>query len=253
MINKDFVEFPSTGPTFLLLQAVNYHCFRGVPVYPLPATVQAGAGLHHLGLQAHDVDRGRHRPEHPQPAAAERVGAGPEAAQSFYKTYYTAHPAAHVSVVHGLRRTRRASPCRDIRLHVSLRRARSLSNPSESNGTGSHTGGNDRVTGAKRLTYAQDFVANLSRTAFPPDRQPDQDHGPGLVLNPGPRHPAFKEHSRDFLVQIREFTNYGEDDSRPVPGRARDGSQAGPGREEEDTDSVPGMLNPHEAEEMQEM
>ncbi len=41
--------------------------FPRLPLYPAPA-VQAGAGLHHLGLQAHHAQRGRHRAQHPHSA-----------------------------------------------------------------------------------------------------------------------------------------------------------------------------------------
>lgn len=75
MINKNFEEYPEHRSNFfLLLQAVNSHCFAGksphllppascpgssspscfasLPEYPT-RTIQAGAGLGYLGLQAY--------------------------------------------------------------------------------------------------------------------------------------------------------------------------------------------------------
>jgi len=39
-------------------------------------TVQAGAGRHHLGAEAHDAPRRRHRSQHPVSTAAERCSSG---------------------------------------------------------------------------------------------------------------------------------------------------------------------------------
>ena len=64
--------------------------------------------------------------------------------------------------------------------------------------------------------------------------------------------PAFKEHLRDFLVQIREFT--GEDDSDLFLEEREQALKTAQEEKRTIAVAVPGMLNPHEMpEEMQEM
>ena len=64
--------------------------------------------------------------------------------------------------------------------------------------------------------------------------------------------PAFKEHLRDFLVQIREFT--GEDDSDLFLEEREQTLKTAQEEKRKIAVTVPGMLNPHEMpEEMQEM
>ena len=64
--------------------------------------------------------------------------------------------------------------------------------------------------------------------------------------------PAFKEHLRDFLVQIREFT--GEDDSDLFLEEREQALKTAQDEKRKIAVAVPGMLNPHEMpEEMQEM
>ena len=64
--------------------------------------------------------------------------------------------------------------------------------------------------------------------------------------------PAFKEHLRDFLVQIREFT--GEDDSDLFLEEREQALKTAHEEKRKIAVTVPGMLNPHEMpEEMQEM
>ena len=63
---------------------------------------------------------------------------------------------------------------------------------------------------AGNISYVQDFVANLLRTAFPHLSDNQIKITVTGLFNLDQDIPAFKEHLRDFLVQIREFT--GEDD-----------------------------------------
>ena len=58
--------------------------------------------------------------------------------------------------------------------------------------------------------------------------------------------PGFKDHLRDFLVQIREFT--GEDDSDLFLEEREDTLKAAQDEKRKVQMSVPGILNPHEME-----
>ena len=111
-------------------------------------------------------------------------------------------------------------------------------------------GANDRVTAANG-TYVQDFVANLLRTAFPHLTDNQIKITVQGLFNLDQDIPAFKEHLRDFLVQIREFT--GEDDSDLFLDERDAALKQAQDEKRKIAISVPGMLNPHEAEEMQEM
>ena len=91
----------------------------------------------------------------------------------------------------------------------------------------------------------QDFAANLLRTAFPHllDNQ---------IKITVQDIPAFKEHLRDFLVQIREFT--GKDDSDLFLEEREAALKTAQEEKRKIQISVPGILNPHEvSEDMQEM
>merc|ERR1712180_112197 len=61
------------------------------------------------------------------------------------------------------------------------------------------------------MVHIQGFVANLLKTAFPHLSDNQIKITVQGLFNLDQDIPAFKEHLRDFLVQIREFT--GEDDS----------------------------------------
>ncbi len=62
--------------------------------------------------------------------------------------------------------------------------------------------------------------------------------------------PAFKEHLRDFLVQIKEFT--GEDQSDLYLEEREEALRKAAEEKRRIQESVPGILNPHELpEEMQ--
>ena len=111
-------------------------------------------------------------------------------------------------------------------------------------------GSNERVTAAN-VTYVQDFVANLLRTAFPHLTDNQIKITVQGLFNLDQDIPAFKEHLRDFLVQIREFT--GEDDSDLFLDEREAALKVAQEEKRKIQTSVPGMLNPHEAEEMQEM
>ena len=66
------------------------------------------------------------------------------------------------------------------------------------------SGASDRVTAAN-VSYVQDFVANLLRTAFPHLTDNQIKITVTGLFNLDQDIPAFKEHLRDFLVQVRNY------------------------------------------------
>ena len=105
---------------------------------------------------------------------------------------------------------------------------------------------------AGNISYVQDFVANLLRTAFPHLSDNQIKITVQGLFNLDQDIPAFKEHLRDFLVQIREFT--GEDDSDLFLEEREQSLKVAQDEKRKIQISVPGMLNPHEVpEDMQEM
>ena len=105
---------------------------------------------------------------------------------------------------------------------------------------------------ANNVAFVQDFVANLLRTAFPHLSDNQIKITVTGLFNLDQDIPAFKEHLRDFLVQIREYT--GTDDSDLFL-EEREGALKKAQEEKRKIQiAVPGILNPHEMpEEMQEM
>merc|ERR1712241_1581991 len=110
------------------------------------------------------------------------------------------------------------------------------------------------ATGAvlNNMVYVQEFVANLLRTAFPHLTDNQIKITVTGLFNLDQDIPGFKDHLRDFLVQIREFT--GEDDT-DLYLEEREGALKKAQEEKRKIQiAVPGILNPHEMpEEMQEM
>merc|ERR1712062_747533 len=103
------------------------------------------------------------------------------------------------------------------------------------------------------ISYVQDFVANLLRTAFPHLSDNQIKITVQGLFNLDQDIPAFKEHLRDFLVQIREFT--GEDDSDLFLEEREGALKKAQDEKRMIQIAVPGTLNPHELpeEEMQQM
>ena len=105
---------------------------------------------------------------------------------------------------------------------------------------------------ANNVTYVQEFVANLLRTAFPHLSDNQIKITVTGLFNLDQDIPAFKEHLRDFLVQIREYT--GEDDSDLFLEEREGALKKAQDEKRKIQIAVPGILNPHEMpEEMQEM
>merc|ERR1711981_1425307 len=102
------------------------------------------------------------------------------------------------------------------------------------------------------IAFVQDFVANLLRTAFPHLSAAQIKITVTGLFNLDNDIPAFKEHLRDFLVQIREYT--GDDDSDLFLEEREAALKKAQDEKRKVAMTVPGILNPHELpEEMQEI
>lgn len=174
----------------------------------------------------------------------QNVSGAPEAAQSFYQTYYTDILQHMFSVVtdtsHTAGLTMHATILAYMFALVETAKVTVSLNPS-SPSAGS----------ANNVAYVQEFVANLLRTAFPHLTDNQIKITVTGLFNLDQDIPAFKEHLRDFLVQIREFT--GEDDSDLFLEEREGALKKAQDEKRKIQITVPGMLNPHEMpEEMQE-
>merc|ERR1740129_168385 len=244
MINKDFEEHPEHRTNFFtLLQCVNLHCFPAflsIPpqqfklvldsiIWAFKHTMRnvADTGLNILLQLLHNVSN------------------HPEAAQSFYQTYYTDILQHMFSVVtdtsHTAGLTMHATILAYVFALVESGKVTVALSPS------TPTAGP-----AGNVTYVPEFVANLLRTAFPHLSDNQIKITVTGLFNLDQDIPAFKEHLRDFLVQIREYT--GEDDSDLFLEEREGALKKAQDEKRKIQIAVPGILNPHEMpEEMQEM
>ncbi|KAK0089721.1 hypothetical protein PV325_005868 [Microctonus aethiopoides] len=236
MINKDFEEFPEHRTNFfLLLQAVNVHCFPAFLSIP-PAQfklvldsiiwafkhtmrIVADTGLAILYQLLQNIEK------HEQ------------AAQSFYQIYFTDILQHIFSVVtdtsHTAGLTMHATILAYMFTLVELGRILVPLGSVPDN----------------RL-YVQDFVARLLKAAFPHLTDNQIKITVQGLFNLDQNIPAFKEHLRDFLVQIREYT--GEDDSDLYLEERETALRLAQEEKRRQQMAVPGILNPHEMpEEMQ--
>ncbi|KAJ8985268.1 hypothetical protein NQ317_007053 [Molorchus minor] len=92
------------------------------------------------------------------------------------------------------------------------------------------------------VLFIQDFTATLLRSAFPHLTDNQIKIMVQGMFNLDQDIPAFKEHLRDFLVQIREYT--GEDDTDLFLEEREKALQAAQTEKRRIQLSVPGILNP---------
>lgn len=236
MINKDFEEYPEHRTNFyLLLQAVNNYCFAAFLTIP-PAQFKlvldsiiwafkhtmrnvADTGLQILLKLLQNIE------QHDQ------------AAPSFYQTYLTDILQHVFSVVTDTSHTAGLSIHAAILAYifslVESGRVYCQLGPTPDN-----------------VLYIQEFTATLLKSAFPHLTDNQIKITVQGMFNLDQDIPAFKEHLRDFLVQIREYT--GEDDSDLFLEEREKALQAAQAEKRRIQLTVPGILNPHEVlEEMQ--
>uniref|UniRef100_A0A9J7YUL0 Exportin-1 n=1 Tax=Cyprinus carpio carpio TaxID=630221 RepID=A0A9J7YUL0_CYPCA len=232
MINKNFEEYPEHRTHFFyLLQAVNSQCFPAFLSIP-PAQFKlvldsiiwafkhtmrnvADTGLQILFTMLQNI-------------AQEEA-----AAQSFYQTYFcdilqhifsvvtdTSHTAGltmHASILAYM-----FNLVEEGKIKVTLNAGSTTSNQ----------------------CYVQEYVANLLKTAFPHLQDAQVKVFVTGLFSLNQDIPAFKEHLRDFLVQIKEFAG---EDSTDLFLEEREASLRQAQEEKHKLQmSVPGILNPHE-------
>ncbi|KAJ8674237.1 hypothetical protein QAD02_005499 [Eretmocerus hayati] len=236
MINKDFEVFPEHRTNFfLLLQAVNIHCFPAClsiqpvqfklildsVIWAFKHTMRnvADIGLHIL----YQLFRNMEKHE--------------DAAQSFYQTYFTDILQHIFSVVtdtsHTAGLTMHATILAYMFTLVEMGRIKVPLGPMPDN-----------------TVFVQEFVARLLKTAFSHLSDNQIKITVQGLFNLDQDIPAFKEHLRDFLVQIREYT--GEDDSDLYLEEREAALRMAQDEKRQQQLAVPGIINPHEMpEEMQ--
>ncbi|MCL4120297.1 UNVERIFIED_CONTAM: hypothetical protein GTU68_065524 [Idotea baltica] len=236
MINKDFEEFPEHRTNFfLLLQAVNSHCFQALLNIPpdqfklvldsiIWAFKHTMRNVADTGLQI-------------LIQLLQNITAHPSAANGFYQTYYTdilqhifsvVTDSSHTAgmVMHATILAYMFSLVEQNIIKVSL-------DPAIPNGP--HT---------NNVHYVQGFVANLLKAAFPHLTENQVKITVQGMNNLNQDISGFKEHLRDFLVQIREVT--GDDDSDLYLEEREEALQHAQEEKRRIQMSVPGILNPHE-------
>ncbi|KAK7791784.1 hypothetical protein R5R35_002617 [Gryllus longicercus] len=231
MINKDFEEFPEHRTNFfLLLQAVNAHCFPAFLSIP-PAQFklvldsiiwafkhtmrnvsETGLSIMYKLLQnieQHDWN----------------------AAQSFYQMYFTDILQHILSVVTD------SSHSSGLYMHASILAYMFYLVESEKVKV---------PLGATpdNVLYVQEYVASLLRNAFPHLTDNQIKITVQGLFNLDRNISAFKEHLRDFLVQIREHA--GEDDSDLFLEEREAALRQAQEAKRQTQIAVPGILNPHE-------
>ncbi|XP_066246850.1 exportin-1 [Euwallacea similis] len=236
MINKDFEEYPEHRTNFfLLLQAVNNHCFAAflnIPptqfklvldsiIWAFKHTMRnvADTGLQILLKLLQNVEQHE------------------TAAPSFYQTYLT-DILQHVFAV-----VTDTSHTASLSMHATI--LAYIFSLIESGRVNCQLGPTP-----DNVLYIQEFIATLLRSAFSHLTDNQIKITVQGMFNLNQDIPAFKEHLRDFLVQIREYT--GEDDTDLFLEEREKALQAAQAEKRRVQLSVPGILNPHEVpEEMQ--
>ncbi|RWS29223.1 Exportin-1-like protein, partial [Leptotrombidium deliense] len=202
MINKDFQEYPEHRTNFfLMLQQVVNHCFRALLNIPpnqfklvldsiIWAFKHTMRNVADTGLQILFK-------------LLENIGNEEVAMQSFYQTYYTDILQHVFSVVtdssHTAGLTMQAQILAYMFFIVETGKITVPLNPVV------------QSSGQTNDQYIHEFVASLLKTAFPHLTDAQIHVTVQGFFNLDHDITAFKEHLRDFLVQIREFA--GEDDS----------------------------------------
>lgn len=240
MINKNFEEFPEHRTNFfILLQAVVQHCFQAllsIPpqqfklvldsiVWAFKHTMRnvADIGLHILYSLLKSLE---------QEAAA----------QSFYQTYYMMIVQHVLSVVTDTSHTAGLTMHATILAHMfSLVETGKVSEPLFTAEATQHP---------SNQAYVQECIANLLKQAFPHLQDAQIKLTVQGLFDLNQNIPAFKEHLRDFMVQIKEYR--GEDGSDLYLEEREQQLKSAQEEKRKVQLSVPGIVNPHDVpEEMQ--
>lgn len=239
MINKNFEEFPEHRTYFfLLLQAVNTHCFSAFLAIP-PAQFKLVLdsviwGFKHTMRNVADTGLSILY------QMLQNVAQMDNAAQSFYQTYYTDILQHIFSVVTD------SSHSAGLLMHATI--LAYMFSLVEMNKVTVPLGPN--ITAVQNMIYVQDFLVNLLKAAFPHLNDLQIKVFIEGLFSFNQDIPQFKEHLRDFLVQIREIA--GEDNT----GLFLEEREAAIVQAQEEKRriqlTVPGIIGPHDIpEEMQ--
>jgi len=249
MINKNFEEFPEHRTNFyLLLQAVDNHCFPALLALPQPqfklvldSIIWAFKHtMRNVGDSGLDILY----------QLLQNVSRHETAAQTFYQTYYMEILQHVFSVVtdtsHAAALTMHATILAYMFTIVEIGKVTVPLNPAVLPAQAPPA----EAMAAANVLFVQNFVAEVLHGAFPHLTQLQLKVTVEGLFNLDQDIPGFREHLRDFLVQIKEFT--GDDDS-DLYLEEREGELRRAQDEKRKVQmSVPGILNPHEInEEMQ--
>ncbi|KAH3711724.1 hypothetical protein DPMN_071396 [Dreissena polymorpha] len=237
MINKDFEEFPEHRTNFfLLLQSVNTHCFQAflnIPaaqfklvldsiIWAFKHTMRnvADTGLDILYVLLQNV-------------ASEE-----NAAQSFYQTFFTDILQHIFSVVTDSSHTAGLTMQATILAYMFSLVER---------GKITIVLGGNTSTVADNNSFIQTFLLSLLKAAFPHLNEPQIKIFIEGLFSFDQDIASFKEHLRDFLVQIREFA--GEDNSDLFLDERESAIKQAQEEKKKIQLSVPGIIGPHEIQE----
>ncbi|GAB1601395.1 exportin-1-like [Argonauta hians] len=240
MINKDFEEFPEHRTNFfLLLQATNYHCFPAILLNIPPAQFKLVLdsiiwAFKHTMRNVADIGLDILY------TFLQNVALLDSAAQSFYQTYFTDILQHLFSVVTD------SSHTAGLTMHATI--LAYMFSLLEANKVTVALGPN--IQNTQNITYIQQFLLNLLKAAFPHLNEPQIKVFIEGLFSFNQDIPAFKEHLRDFLVQIREFA--GEDNSDLFLEEREASIRQAQEEKRKIQMAVPGIIGPHEIpEEMQ--
>lgn len=197
MINKDFEEFPEHRTNFfLMLQQVVTHCFPALLTIPPPQFKLVLDSI--IWAFKHTMRNVADTGLTILFKLLENIEAHEAAMQSFYQTYYTDILQHMFSVVtdtsHTAGLTMQATILASMFLIVEQNKISVPLNPAA------------QVNGQSNVEYVQEYVAGLLKTAFPHLTPAQIKITVQGFFNLDQDIPAFKEHLRDFLVQIRVST-----------------------------------------------
>uniref|UniRef100_H2YXR2 Exportin-1 n=1 Tax=Ciona savignyi TaxID=51511 RepID=H2YXR2_CIOSA len=245
MINKDFEEFPEYRTNFfLLLQAVNNHCFPALlsipqPQFKLVLDSIIWAFKHTMRNVAHTVTTtfvflGLSILYQ----LLQNITSVDDAAQSFYQMYFTDILQHVFSVGTDTSHTAGLTMHASILAYMfSLVEQNKITVPLHANQP-------------NNLVFVQEYVANLLKTAFPHLQDAQIKLFVRGLFSLNHDIALFKDHLRDFLVQIKEFAG---EDTTDLFLEEREATLVKAQEEKRRAQmAVPGIVNPHEVtEEMQ--
>uniref|UniRef100_A0A7N6F688 Exportin-1 n=1 Tax=Anabas testudineus TaxID=64144 RepID=A0A7N6F688_ANATE len=232
MINKDFEEFPEHRTHFFyLLQAATSQCF---PAFLAIAPAQFKLILDSIiWAFKHTMRNVADTGLQILYTLLQNVSAEEAAAQSFYQTYFCDILQHIFSVVTDTSHTA------GLTMHATI--LAYMFNLVEE---GKVSVALSAASPNNNQAHVQEYIANLLKTAFPHLQDAQVKVFVTGLFSLNQDIPAFKEHLRDFLVQIKEFAG---EDTTDLFLEEREASLRQAQEEKHKLQmSVPGILNPHE-------